>query len=91
MGRYVIRSPTPDLARSIARTPRIRDKRALALAQDAMKDIAGCMIAGAKDEATRRTRTSSKGFVLLPMTMPSEMLVEIDIEAAIPKDEYKAA
>ena len=23
--------------------------------------------------------------------MPSEMLVEIDIEAAIPKDEYKAA
>ena len=51
MGRYVIRSPTPDLARSIARTPRIRDKRALSLAQDAMKDIAGCMIAGAKDEA----------------------------------------
>jgi 2-methylcitrate dehydratase PrpD len=56
---------TLSLAKWIARTPRIRSKRALSLAKDAIKDITACMIAGAKDEATlavlRSARSWGKG------------------------------
>jgi 2-methylcitrate dehydratase PrpD len=56
---------TEKLATWIARTPRIRSKRALALARDAIKDITACMLAGAKDHATlavmRSAQTWGKG------------------------------
>ena len=45
---------TSSLARWVARAPLVRSRRALALAKDALKDIAACMIAGARDEATVR-------------------------------------
>jgi 2-methylcitrate dehydratase PrpD len=50
---------TASLAAWVARGPRIgagrtRDRRALALAKDAMTDIVACMVAGAADEATAR-------------------------------------
>ncbi len=45
---------TAPLARWVARAPRIRRPRAIALAKDAFKDIAACMLAGATDDATRR-------------------------------------
>ena len=53
---------TASLAAWIARAPRIRDKRALALAKDAMRDIVACMIAGAKDEATLRVARAAAGW-----------------------------
>jgi len=53
---------TAALAAWVARTPRIRGKRALALAKDAMLDIAACMIAGARDEATLRVARAAAGW-----------------------------
>jgi 2-methylcitrate dehydratase PrpD len=56
---------TRNLAKWIARTPRIRSKRALSLAKDAIKDVTACMLAGAEDEATlavlRSARSWGKG------------------------------
>jgi 2-methylcitrate dehydratase PrpD len=53
-----VNPPTAALAQWVSRTPRIRSKRALALAKNAFKDIVACMIAGAKDEATLRVTNS---------------------------------
>jgi len=49
---------TAALAKWVARTPRIRSKRALMLAKNAFKDIVACMIAGAEDEAALRVSNS---------------------------------
>jgi 2-methylcitrate dehydratase PrpD len=53
---------TASLAAWIARAPKIRGKRALALAKDALRDIVACMIAGAKDEATLRVARAAAGW-----------------------------
>lgn len=46
----------------VARTPRIRSRRALALAKDALKDIVACMLAGARDEATLRVSRAARAW-----------------------------
>ena len=51
---------TSSLATWVARAPRIRGKRALALAKDAVKDIVGCLLAGANDEATVRVARAAR-------------------------------
>lgn len=53
---------TSELAKWIARTPRIRSKRALSLAKDAIKDITACMLAGAKDPAPVAVLRAAKGW-----------------------------
>jgi 2-methylcitrate dehydratase PrpD len=58
----VSKGTTASLAAWIARAPRIRAKRALAPAKDAMRDIVACMIAGAKDEATLRVARAAAGW-----------------------------
>lgn len=53
---------TAALATWVARTPRIRSGRALALAKDAFKDITACMLAGARDEATLRVALAARNW-----------------------------
>jgi 2-methylcitrate dehydratase PrpD len=56
------REPTAALAAWVARTPRIRSRRAIALAKGALKDIVACMVAGARDEATLRVSKAARGW-----------------------------
>lgn len=51
---------TSSLAKWVARAPQMRGKRALALAKAALKDIVGCMIAGARDESTLRVARAAR-------------------------------
>ena len=54
--------PTARLAQWLARTPRVRDQRALALAKDALKDGIACMLAGARDPATEAAFAAAHGW-----------------------------
>ncbi len=54
--------PTARLAQWLARTPRIRDRRALELAKDALKDGIACMLAGASDPATEAAFAAARGW-----------------------------
>ncbi|MBI3375104.1 MAG: MmgE/PrpD family protein [Betaproteobacteria bacterium] len=51
---------TPLLAKWVARAPRIRRERVLAVAKSAIKDVVACMIAGAQDEATLRVARAAR-------------------------------
>jgi 2-methylcitrate dehydratase PrpD len=66
---------TSSLARWVARAPRIRDRRALALAKGALKDIIGCMIAGARDEATLRVARAARGWGAGPCSVVGQPAV----------------
>ncbi len=57
---------TAALAAWVARTPRIRRKRALALAKDAMKDIVACMVGGADDPAVKAAARAARGWGPVP-------------------------
>lgn len=60
---------TSSLARWIARSPRVRSKRALALAKDAIRDIVACMVAGMDDEACRSVGRAARHWGAGPCTV----------------------
>jgi 2-methylcitrate dehydratase PrpD len=53
---------TLSLAKWVAGAPRVRGRRALALAKNAMKDIVACMLAGARDAATLSVARAARGW-----------------------------
>ena len=60
------RGITAALAGWVARTPRIRRARALALARDAIKDVTACMIGGMRDPTVLATAKAARGWGAVP-------------------------
>lgn len=60
---------TTSLAQWIARSPRVRRRRALAQAKDAMKDIIACMVAGRDDEACLSVARAARHWGAGPCTV----------------------
>lgn len=61
--------PASLLAKWVARTPRIRRQRVLALAKNAIKDVVACMIAGAQDQAALRVARAARRWGVGPCSV----------------------